>query len=41
MMKVLCLLHPAFTPTSIVATGNHWVLDAFGGLVAAVAGFGR
>ncbi|MFE1755202.1 bifunctional glycosyltransferase 87/phosphatase PAP2 family protein [Streptomyces anandii] len=37
-MKALGLLHPLFTVSAIVATGNHWVLDAVGG--AAVVGTG-
>ena len=37
-MKALGLLHPLFTVSAIVATGNHWVLDAVGGaLVVAPA----
>ncbi|MEU8984689.1 bifunctional glycosyltransferase 87/phosphatase PAP2 family protein [Streptomyces sp. NPDC048309] len=39
-MKALGLLHPLFTVTAIVATANHWVLDAVGGAVAVGAGFG-
>ncbi|MFJ4694882.1 phosphatase PAP2 family protein [Streptomyces sp. NPDC088766] len=39
-MKALGLLHPLFTVSAIVATGNHWVLDAVGGAVAVLAGFG-
>ncbi|MFD3503076.1 bifunctional glycosyltransferase 87/phosphatase PAP2 family protein [Streptomyces sp. NPDC058678] len=39
-MKALGLLHPLFTATAIVVTGNHWVLDAAGGAVVVVAGFG-
>ncbi|MFC4502253.1 MULTISPECIES: bifunctional glycosyltransferase 87/phosphatase PAP2 family protein [Streptomyces] len=39
-MKALGLLHPFFTVTAIVATGNHWVLDAAGGAVVVLAGFG-
>ncbi|MEU5769509.1 bifunctional glycosyltransferase 87/phosphatase PAP2 family protein [Streptomyces asoensis] len=39
-MKALGLLHPLFTVSSIVATGNHWVLDAVGGAVVVCAGFG-
>ncbi|NUO42785.1 MAG: DUF2029 domain-containing protein [Streptomyces sp.] len=39
-MKALGLLHPFFTVTAIVATGNHWVLDAVGGAVVVSAGFG-
>ncbi|MFH9039367.1 bifunctional glycosyltransferase 87/phosphatase PAP2 family protein [Streptomyces sp. NPDC017966] len=39
-MKALGLLHPLFTAAAIVATGNHWVLDAVGGAVVVGAGFG-
>ncbi|MEU6367157.1 bifunctional glycosyltransferase 87/phosphatase PAP2 family protein [Streptomyces sp. NPDC046931] len=39
-MKVLALLHPLLTASAIVATGNHWVLDAVGGAVVVGAGFG-
>ncbi|MFE6284312.1 bifunctional glycosyltransferase 87/phosphatase PAP2 family protein [Streptomyces sp. NPDC057877] len=39
-MKALGLLHPLFTASAIVATGNHWVLDAVGGAVVVAAGFG-
>ncbi|MFE4689036.1 bifunctional glycosyltransferase 87/phosphatase PAP2 family protein [Streptomyces sp. NPDC056749] len=39
-MKVLGLLHPLFTVSAIVATGNHWVLDAVGGAAVVAAGFG-
>ncbi|MFI8531842.1 bifunctional glycosyltransferase 87/phosphatase PAP2 family protein [Streptomyces aquilus] len=39
-LKPLGLLHPFFTVTAIVATGNHWVLDAVGGAVVVSAGFG-
>lgn len=39
-MKALGLLHPLFTVSAIVATGNHWVLDAVGGAAVVVAGFG-
>jgi len=39
-MKALGLLHPLFTVMAIVATGNHWVLDAVGGAVVVLAGFG-
>ncbi|WP_369258491.1 bifunctional glycosyltransferase 87/phosphatase PAP2 family protein [Streptomyces sp. R35] len=39
-MKALGLLHPLFTVSAIVATGNHWVLDAVGGAVVVSAGFG-
>ncbi|WP_406486837.1 bifunctional glycosyltransferase 87/phosphatase PAP2 family protein [Streptomyces sp. NBC_01563] len=39
-MKVLGLLHPLFTVSAIVATANHWVLDAVGGAAVVVLGFG-
>ncbi|GAB2922799.1 bifunctional glycosyltransferase 87/phosphatase PAP2 family protein [Streptomyces sundarbansensis] len=39
-MKALGLLHPLFTIAAIVATANHWVLDAVGGAVVVSAGFG-
>ncbi|MET7883092.1 bifunctional glycosyltransferase 87/phosphatase PAP2 family protein [Streptomyces avermitilis] len=39
-MKALGLLHPLFTVTAILATANHWVLDAVGGAVVVGAGFG-
>ncbi|MER6162365.1 bifunctional glycosyltransferase 87/phosphatase PAP2 family protein [Streptomyces sp. NPDC001868] len=39
-MKVLGLMHPFFTVLAIVATGNHWVLDAVGGAAVVGAGFG-
>jgi hypothetical protein len=39
-MKALGLLHPLFTVTAIVVTGNHWVLDAVGGAVVVGVGFG-
>ncbi|MFE2962264.1 bifunctional glycosyltransferase 87/phosphatase PAP2 family protein [Streptomyces sp. NPDC059340] len=39
-MKALGLLHPLFTVSAIVATGNHWVLDAMGGAAVVGAGFG-
>ncbi|WP_093720124.1 bifunctional glycosyltransferase 87/phosphatase PAP2 family protein [Streptomyces sp. DI166] len=39
-MKLLGLLHPAFTLTAIVVTGNHWLLDAVGGAAVVGAGFG-
>jgi hypothetical protein len=39
-VRVLGLLHPLFTAMAIVATGNHWVLDAVGGAAAVLAGFG-
>ncbi|MEH0469888.1 bifunctional glycosyltransferase 87/phosphatase PAP2 family protein [Streptomyces sp. B21-097] len=38
--KALGLLHPLFTVSAIVATGNHWVLDAAGGAAVVCAGFG-
>ncbi|WP_432158963.1 bifunctional glycosyltransferase 87/phosphatase PAP2 family protein [Streptomyces sp. bgisy153] len=38
-MKALGLLHPLLTATAIVATGNHWVLDAAGGAVVVAGGF--
>ena len=38
-MKVLGLLHPLFTVSAIVATANHWVLDAVGGATVVAAGF--
>ncbi|MER7834399.1 bifunctional glycosyltransferase 87/phosphatase PAP2 family protein [Streptomyces sp. NPDC096040] len=39
-MKALGLLHPLFTVSAIIATGNHWVLDAVGGAAVVGAGFG-
>ncbi|MFD5626932.1 MULTISPECIES: bifunctional glycosyltransferase 87/phosphatase PAP2 family protein [unclassified Streptomyces] len=39
-MKALGLLHPFFTVSAIVATGNHWILDAVGGAMVVGAGFG-
>ncbi|MEU6554909.1 bifunctional glycosyltransferase 87/phosphatase PAP2 family protein [Streptomyces sp. NPDC046915] len=39
-MKALGLLHPLFTVSAIVATGNHWVLDALGGALVVTGGFG-
>ncbi|WP_225097011.1 bifunctional glycosyltransferase 87/phosphatase PAP2 family protein [Streptomyces sp. CoH27] len=39
-MKALGLLHPLFTVSAIVATANHWVLDAVGGAAVVAAGFG-
>ncbi|MET9757655.1 bifunctional glycosyltransferase 87/phosphatase PAP2 family protein [Streptomyces sp. NPDC006372] len=39
-VKGLGVLHPLLTGCSIVATGNHWVLDAVGGAVAVGVGFG-
>ncbi|MGW0081532.1 bifunctional glycosyltransferase 87/phosphatase PAP2 family protein [Streptomyces sp. NPDC003393] len=39
-LKALGLLHPLFTVSAIVATGNHWVLDAVGGAAVVGTGFG-
>ncbi|PCG81250.1 hypothetical protein CIB93_36430 [Streptomyces sp. WZ.A104] len=39
-MKALGLLHPLFTIAAIVATANHWVLDAAGGALVVTLGFG-
>ncbi|MER6105657.1 bifunctional glycosyltransferase 87/phosphatase PAP2 family protein [Streptomyces sp. NPDC001832] len=39
-MKALGLLHPLFTVSAIVATANHWVLDAVGGAAVVSLGFG-
>ncbi|NEE40205.1 phosphatase PAP2 family protein, partial [Streptomyces sp. SID7982] len=39
-MKALGLLHPLFTIAAIVATANHWVLDAVGGALVVGLGFG-
>jgi hypothetical protein len=39
-MKALGLLHPLFTVSAIIATGNHWVLDAVGGAAVVGAGLG-
>ncbi|MGY3201425.1 bifunctional glycosyltransferase 87/phosphatase PAP2 family protein [Streptomyces sp. TE5632] len=39
-MRALGLLHPLFTAAAIVATGNHWILDAAGGAIVVAAGFG-
>lgn len=39
-MKALGLLHPLFTIAAIVATANHWVLDAVGGALVVALGFG-
>ncbi|MFD7424068.1 bifunctional glycosyltransferase 87/phosphatase PAP2 family protein [Streptomyces californicus] len=39
-MKALGLLHPIFTIAAIVATANHWVLDAVGGALVVSLGFG-
>ncbi|MFF3858103.1 bifunctional glycosyltransferase 87/phosphatase PAP2 family protein [Streptomyces sp. NPDC002209] len=38
--KLLGALHPLITVCAIVATANHWVLDAVGGAVVIGAGFG-
>ncbi|MGW7344521.1 bifunctional glycosyltransferase 87/phosphatase PAP2 family protein [Streptomyces sp. NPDC054854] len=38
--KLLGVLHPLITVCAIVATANHWVLDALGGAVVVAAGFG-
>ncbi|MFJ7946040.1 bifunctional glycosyltransferase 87/phosphatase PAP2 family protein [Streptomyces sp. NPDC096354] len=38
-MKALGLLHPLFTVSAIVATANHWVLDAVGGALVIGLGF--
>ncbi|MFH0522230.1 bifunctional glycosyltransferase 87/phosphatase PAP2 family protein [Streptomyces sp. M41] len=38
-LKALGLLHPLFTVTAIVVTGNHWVLDALGGALVVAGGF--
>ncbi|MER5930798.1 bifunctional glycosyltransferase 87/phosphatase PAP2 family protein [Streptomyces sp. NPDC002054] len=38
--KLLGVLHPLITVCAIVATANHWVLDAVGGAVVVGAGFG-
>lgn len=38
-LKALGVLHPLFTASAIVATANHWVLDAAGGAAVAGAGF--
>ncbi|MCX4786419.1 MULTISPECIES: bifunctional glycosyltransferase 87/phosphatase PAP2 family protein [unclassified Streptomyces] len=39
-MKALGLLHPLFTVSAIIATANHWVLDAVGGAAVVALGFG-
>lgn len=39
-LKLLGALHSLITVCAIVATANHWVLDAVGGAVVVVAGFG-
>ncbi|WP_374230148.1 bifunctional glycosyltransferase 87/phosphatase PAP2 family protein [Streptomyces sp. OfavH-34-F] len=38
-MKALGVLHPLCTVTAIVATANHWVLDAVGGAAVVALGF--
>ncbi|MEV7685356.1 bifunctional glycosyltransferase 87/phosphatase PAP2 family protein [Streptomyces bungoensis] len=38
-LKALGLLHPLLTASAIVATANHWVLDAVGGAAVVGAGF--
>nr|WP_308377672.1 bifunctional glycosyltransferase 87/phosphatase PAP2 family protein [Streptomyces sp. ISL-98] len=38
-MKLLVMLHPLLTLCAIVATANHWVLDAVGGAAVVAAGF--
>ncbi|WUT01196.1 phosphatase PAP2 family protein [Streptomyces sp. NBC_00708] len=38
-MKALGVLHPLFTVAAIVATANHWVLDAVGGATVVALGF--
>ncbi|MET9609173.1 bifunctional glycosyltransferase 87/phosphatase PAP2 family protein [Streptomyces sp. NPDC006512] len=37
--KLLGVLHPLITVCAIVATANHWVLDAVGGALVVAAGF--
>ena len=39
-LKVLLCLYPLATIFGIVVTGNHWILDAFGGWAALAAGYG-
>ncbi|WP_374211344.1 bifunctional glycosyltransferase 87/phosphatase PAP2 family protein [Streptomyces sp. A 4/2] len=39
-MKAVALLHPLFTVSAIIATANHWVLDAIGGATVVLLGFG-
>ncbi|MEU8778157.1 bifunctional glycosyltransferase 87/phosphatase PAP2 family protein [Streptomyces sp. NPDC048606] len=39
-LKLLGVLHPTITVCAIVATANHWVLDAVGGAAVVAAGFG-
>ncbi|NED16232.1 bifunctional glycosyltransferase 87/phosphatase PAP2 family protein [Streptomyces sp. SID9124] len=38
-MKALGALHPLLTVSAIVATANHWVLDAVGGAAVVALGF--
>ncbi|MFJ5552542.1 phosphatase PAP2 family protein [Streptomyces sp. NPDC093225] len=38
--KAVGLVHPLVTVCAIVATANHWVLDAVGGAAVVAAGFG-
>nr|WP_199563852.1 MULTISPECIES: bifunctional glycosyltransferase 87/phosphatase PAP2 family protein [unclassified Streptomyces] len=38
-MKALGALHPLFTVSAIIATANHWVLDAVGGATVVALGF--
>ncbi|RSS61756.1 bifunctional glycosyltransferase 87/phosphatase PAP2 family protein [Streptomyces sp. WAC06614] len=37
--KLIGVLHPVITVCAIVATANHWVLDAVGGAAVVVGGF--
>ncbi|WP_435132972.1 phosphatase PAP2 family protein [Actinacidiphila sp. bgisy144] len=39
-VRVVALLYPVFTLTVIIATGNHFWLDAVGGVVCLGAGYG-
>lgn len=38
VLRVLCVLHPALMCLTVVATGNHWVLDIPAGVAIAVLG---
>ncbi|MFJ9036046.1 bifunctional glycosyltransferase 87/phosphatase PAP2 family protein [Streptomyces sp. NPDC102406] len=38
-VKALGLIHPLCTVSAIVATGNHWILDAVGGATVVGLGF--
>jgi hypothetical protein len=38
-VRALGVVHPALTVLVIIATGNHFVLDAVGGIVTLVAGY--